>query len=456
MKTKLLSSLLLALMLSYSAFSQQNALDFDNTNDYVNVPAASALIAGSNQISLTMWVNPVNTSFTYPDYDGFGGFRNNTDADFYIIQLNSTGLEARFRSASGTAFDITTNTIQSGVWQHFVLTYDGDMFKLYQNGAFVSSIPANGVITNQTIDLMMGGMLYGATNFYLKGQLDEVSLWNKALSLEEIQSIYSCGINPSSANLLLYYKFDQGIAGGNNVGITSLTPTTGTLNGNLNNFELTGPISNFVQGTGNAVNIISQTICSGQSYQFGNLTLTTPGIYTQTFSTPSGCDSVVQLSLTVTSVFTNISQAGITLAAALSSAGYQWVNCSNNFSIIQGATQQSYTATANGNYACIITSNGCSDTSICLPVTTVGIIETAGNEVSLFPNPVKDQLTLEFTGDFHNGQIILTDIQGRTMLSNGFPSLQTIQIDMTGYCQGVYYLRFIGDKSLKVWKVIKE
>ena len=456
MKTNLFFSVVLSFLLSFSAFSQQNSLDFDNTNDYVNVPAASALIAGSNQISMTMWVKPVNTSFTYPDYDGFGGFRNNTDADFYIIQLNSTGLEARFRPASGTNYDITTTTIQPGVWQHFALTYDGDMLRLYQNGLFVSSIPANGVITNQTVDLMMGGMFYGITNFYLKGQLDEVSLWNKTLALEEIQHIYSCGINPTASNLLLYYKFDQGVAGGNNVGITSLTPTTGTLNGILNNFAMNGTTSNFVAGTGNAIYNISQTICSGQSYQFGNLTLTSAGIYTQTFTTPSGCDSVVQLALTVTPVLTNISQAGITLAAALSSAGYQWVNCNNNYSIIPGATQQTFTATANGSYACIITTNGCSDTSVCLPVTTVGIPEADANEIALFPNPVKDQLSISCPDDMQSGTVILTDIQGRSVLTKDFSAPQMIRIDMSSFGQGIYYLRFIGDKSLKVWKIIKE
>ncbi len=55
----------------------------------------------------------------------------------------------------------------------------------------------------------------------------------------------------------------------------------------------------------------TQTICSGQSYVFGTQTLTTAGAYTEIFETAAGCDSTVNLTLTVVSSFTSSSSATI-------------------------------------------------------------------------------------------------------------------------------------------------
>jgi hypothetical protein len=45
---------------------------------------------------------------------------------------------------------------------------------------------------------------------------------------------------------------------------------------------------------------------------------------------------------------------------------YQWVDCDDNFAVIANETNQSFTATVNGNYAVIVTDGACSDTSACV------------------------------------------------------------------------------------------
>ena len=65
--------------LNVSAQSE-NALYFDNIDDHVTAPNASATIANINAISMTMWIYPQNAAPAFPDYDGFGGFRNNSNA----------------------------------------------------------------------------------------------------------------------------------------------------------------------------------------------------------------------------------------------------------------------------------------------------------------------------------------------------------------------------------------
>src|SRR5258705_6947564 len=85
----------------------QNALSFDGLDDYVSVPNASGLINAGTGISLSCWVFPTNAFPVYPDYDGFAGIRNESDGDFYLVQIDpSPVIEARFRNAAGIAFTL--------------------------------------------------------------------------------------------------------------------------------------------------------------------------------------------------------------------------------------------------------------------------------------------------------------------------------------------------------------
>jgi len=96
---------------SVSAQSQ-NAIDFDGLDDQVVSVNASSLIANSSQISLSFWVYPRNPVPGFPDFDGLAGFRDNTVADFYVLQYSSTAVEARFRNSAGINFDILSQGLQ--------------------------------------------------------------------------------------------------------------------------------------------------------------------------------------------------------------------------------------------------------------------------------------------------------------------------------------------------------
>ena len=60
----------------------ENSLSFDGVDDYVTCPNASAQIASSTGMSLSCWVYATNPSPSYPNFDGFAGFRNEINCDF--------------------------------------------------------------------------------------------------------------------------------------------------------------------------------------------------------------------------------------------------------------------------------------------------------------------------------------------------------------------------------------
>ena len=183
------------------------------TLDYVEMPNASSLIVNSTTFSMTGWVYPqANTTA----HSGIMGFRNNIDADFYLLKLqNSNNVEARFRNSSGTSFDILANNLLDfNQWQHLAFTYDGSNIHLYKNGVLISSTPANGTITQTSQSFKIGSLDWNGTGFFMNGSLDEIRLWDITLSQNTISN-WMCteitNLHPNYNNLAGYWRLNEGV-----------------------------------------------------------------------------------------------------------------------------------------------------------------------------------------------------------------------------------------------------
>ncbi len=200
-------------ILSINTIEAQNShsLNFNGQSDYIEVTDASAMIANSDQISITGWVYPRNTNSGWPDFDGFFGFRNEFDADFYLLQLDNYKVEGRLRISVNDYFTIVTdpNSISSETWYHLALVYDGTNLILYINGTEAGSTGASGQITNESVPLKVGRLVFQTTNFDLDGQADEVGLWNVALTAEQIQDYMYADLT-GEVGLVGYWNFNEG------------------------------------------------------------------------------------------------------------------------------------------------------------------------------------------------------------------------------------------------------
>lgn len=431
----------------------QNAMDFDGTDDYITAPSATSTVAGAQQMSVSCWVNPQFTTH----HEGFCGFRNNSNADFYLLKLQgTTNIEARFRNSNGTDYTIAAqNVLTAGTWTHLAMTYDGSRLRFYKNGVCTDSITATGTIsTAATSDFYVGGVPWGTTYFHAMGQIDEVTLWNRAITTQEVNCMMRAPVDTASAGLQLYYQFNQGVASGTNSSILMATDSKGNIDGVLNNFALSSTSSNFVTGVTNFTPVTAN-ICPGNSYAVGNRSFSTAGNYIVRIAGRDGCDSVVVLKLTVTD--TAVINNGPALKARQDSATYQWVKCNQGFAPISGATTQSYLPPVSGVYACIVTYKGCTDTSGCRIYNRLG----AGNlnwsqAVVVYPNPTHDQLNVEVTltqGQF-NYQI--TDLNGRvTKVGKGIANQREV-ISMNELQKGIYLLKITSNGEQATLKVVKQ
>lgn len=89
------------------------------------------------------------------------------------------------------------------------------------------------------------------------------------------------------------------------------------------------------------------------------------------------------------------------------------------------------------------------------PKDSVAAQLTSDSKLTVYPNPVKEQLTLKVDGVFKTYQITLTDLSGRVLLSNTINS--TIkQLDFTNYPKGTYLLKTGVNDQFTEWKIIKQ
>jgi hypothetical protein len=226
--------------------SQSNqCLHFDKVDDFAQLPNGSQYVSGGNKLSMTGWFNCDALAYG----QGYMGFRAGSGtAEFYLIQLNNGVLECRLVTTAGFfEYVAPANTIIPQVWQHIAWIYDGTAIKLYVNGTLKGSKAASGNFVGTNVNFAIGKSVLGGYNFVYGGKVDEVSVWNKALTQSEIQGIMTNELTGTEANLQMYYKFNQGVPGGNNTSITKLTCEIGTgeRDCDLLNFAMTGPTSNF-------------------------------------------------------------------------------------------------------------------------------------------------------------------------------------------------------------------
>ena len=171
----------------------------------------------------------------------------------------------------------------------------------------------------------------------------------------------------------------------------------------------------------------------------GNFVWTTSGNYFDTLTNSVGCDSVIEIELTIYSVDTSVTQITNTLTANASGATYQWIDCGNGNVPIAGAISQSFTPVLNGSYACIITQNGCTDTSGCYIVNTIGIenVEFPAR-IKVYPNPAYDFLSVDFGHIIAEGTIEIVDPQGKVVLSRDISNSNKIVLPLHKLDAGLY------------------
>lgn len=199
----------------------------------------------------------------------------------------------------------------------------------------------------------------------------------------------------------------------------------------------------------------SITLCDGQSISIGSNSYNTDGSYYDTLVAYNGCDSILNTNLSIQApINTGTTVAGSTIRADENSATYQWIDCDNSNTAISGAFARTYNPTSNGNYAVVVTKNGCSDTSDCVDIKNVGMEgQELNSNILFYPNPSSDLLTIIIPIDLLGSSFSICDLQGKELIRDNMLHTQNI-LDVHWLSSGMYYLRIEGDGS--TYKLVKQ
>jgi hypothetical protein len=169
------------------------ALSFDGNDDHVNLGDDASLDIEQESFSLVAWVKPATLIETYKYFVARGG--NHTG-----LYRSTSQLVFMMWKASGGSIGVGTgiNSIAIDQWYHVVGTYEKctSEMKIYLNGDLKDSD-----ILPDPLDLTsnwyVGGIISNPT-YAFQGIVDEVRIYNRALTETEIKRLYN-GIRPTFA-----------------------------------------------------------------------------------------------------------------------------------------------------------------------------------------------------------------------------------------------------------------
>ncbi|PJE64483.1 MAG: hypothetical protein COU90_03515, partial [Candidatus Ryanbacteria bacterium CG10_big_fil_rev_8_21_14_0_10_43_42] len=182
------------------------ALSFDGSNDYIDA-GSNAILDDMSVFSFSAWINPGTGAYGPQGtivQKGHGDIQLTYEGWILAFYPNAP-TQLTFRAVHQTnhlLIQAPPNVFTMNEWQHVVVTWDGSPnasgVKIFRNGVEVSySTQQNGSgpkVSDVARNFLIGINSYVNTPF--KGSLDDVRIYNRALSSTDIQALYALGSGP--------------------------------------------------------------------------------------------------------------------------------------------------------------------------------------------------------------------------------------------------------------------
>jgi len=173
----------------------------------------------------------------------------------------------------------------------------------------------------------------------------------------------------------------------------------------------------------------------------GKYRYTANGTYTDTIKNKKGCDSIIQINLTIWKPNTTIQQDGGTLIASATGVTYQWLDCDKAKAKVQGETSQKFVCWQNGKYTVEITENGCKDTGNCITVTNASAKTIISNKLLIHPNPSNGMVSISGIEGLKNTTLQLIGMDGRVVKQFTFKPTAVLNLYIRDVMPGTYTLK---------------
>jgi Concanavalin A-like lectin/glucanases superfamily/Secretion system C-terminal sorting domain len=412
--------------------TSNSAYHFNGVNNYMKV-VNNPTINFANQMSIALWVKPTgfyigpcnnNMLLMKGDADYLQGNYSLRFADGINGCSNSNTSQEYFYDGNGGSSN--TPFVQLNQWYSVVSTYDGTTARIYVNCILRASVAASVSTFTNNFDLFFGHLNNAQYPYWLNGDLDEVRIYNRALTQAEVNQYGGCSIPCPSDTSINYNKcFNQNTTLNARAGNTySWSPATG-----LSSTTVQFPICSANTNT-NYIVTITNTVNSCSYRDTIKVTVNNPAVITTQPTAQTVCSGTT---------------ASFTAASSGTGATYQWQSGPTatgpftNVTTGTGATTGAYTTVAttpamNGTYyQMLVTTTTCpaivATTPVLLTVNTVASIVTQPSPQAVCtPQPATFAAAAIGTGLSYQWQVstsanpTFTNITGATNASYTTPA----------------------------------
>jgi len=171
-----------------------NALAFDGVDDYVQKTSPSSIPTGNTARTVEAWIYINGETGKYQPIVSYGSPGNNNQA--FSLEFGGDSSQPSYKKLIIIGWNNDfwgVQTLNFNQWYHVAVTHDGTIVKLYVDGVLDNS-------TTKTYNTVMNanGLRIGASanpdadawHKYFNGKIDEVAIWNRALSADEVLELY--------------------------------------------------------------------------------------------------------------------------------------------------------------------------------------------------------------------------------------------------------------------------
>lgn len=413
--------------LTFDRFGTNNsAYDFDGGTEIITL--SSPFASGVNEMTILVWFKPEFSSPTPNQV--ISVFQQDGPLDdgvSYLSYYPNSNLRYGFGTGNGNFNDVVTD-YPSQEWHCAVMTYNGSSLKAYMDNSLLGSSSLTPAEYNSLAAFTIGNLDGNPVQGFI-GTIDDIGIWNRALSEQEITGIFNAcvstlepaitsngsttfcsgGFVQLTSSMADSYLWSNG-ATTQTITVTEAGEYTVTVFDSDGCSATSEPIEVFVNDVPSAaVNTSGSTdLCSGESvtltvlgtgsYLWSNgatsqsIEVSDAGSYNVTV-TSDGCSAISQpVEVTVTATpeaivlpngSTEFCEGGFVQLSAQGEGTFQWNT---------GATTQSITVSEPGNYSVIISNGGCSDISdpIGVTVNPLPVVSLTGlNDICENSQPVE-------------------------------------------------------------------
>ena len=172
-----------------------SAYNFNGTSDYIQTSNTSSLPTGTSSRSVSYWMKS-SSSQIYMTVFGYGD-NNQNQKDFHVWHnWDCNGVNINISDVART---YTTGNLDD-VWNNYVVVYDSSVdvsitsVKIYKNGVLLSNICSSygdGNLNTGNLYPLTFGKYHATNQHYFSGLLDDIALWNRVLTQQEITNLYN-------------------------------------------------------------------------------------------------------------------------------------------------------------------------------------------------------------------------------------------------------------------------